>query len=223
MFALTHLPARLLSVLSVRRVPLSASCYNITFGVPVHGRQCLLIRVVLCLSSPSICPLSHVGAQLSGILLARQFPVRLFTCNISLFITLFIQTNISFIENSAGLKGAAIYIASLGACLWDEHYPYYNLQKSLRWDDAKFVYRGNYLQFTSGERSRSGHEFDIATDTAHFHAPQGEESLVKVCVIVWEVREMTGDRGWETHIYRLCIDKAPIFRHQQENPFIIFL
>jgi len=74
------------------------------------------------------------------------------------------KTNISFIENSSKVKGAAIYVTSLQRCVWTEEFPYYNYSKALRWS-RKFVYRNNFL-FTE---ANNGSKYDIATDTKSFH------------------------------------------------------
>ncbi|KAK3755304.1 hypothetical protein QZH41_014610, partial [Actinostola sp. cb2023] len=75
------------------------------------------------------------------------------------------KTRIVFIRNSAKLKGAAIFVSSLGSCLWDEQYPYYSFNRSLRWNDKTFVYYKNFL-YVNSELDLMGAEYDIATDTA---------------------------------------------------------
>ena len=68
--------------------------------------------------------------------------------------------HINFIENGAGLKGAAIYATTLGQCKWTEDYPNSDISRTLRWSN-RFVYRGNYIgTFWHGKEGN-----DIATDT----------------------------------------------------------
>ena len=102
----------------------------------------------------------------------------------SIYLTSFhglFQTKIYFLHNSAKLKGAAVFVKTLGSCLWYEHYPFYSFDKALRWND-KFIYHGNYLHPCGGLRVRSGHEYDIATDTADFRERPGNRSMLKVCI-----------------------------------------
>ena len=91
------------------------------------------------------------------------------------------QTNISFIENSSKLKGAAIYVSSLRRCVWTEEFPYYNASKALRWS-SNFVYKNNSIIFDGGTEAFSGSEYDIATDTKSFHSSAENNSTVKVCI-----------------------------------------
>eukprot|EP00794_Sanderia_malayensis_P019851 gene19851-21793_t len=72
-----------------------------------------------------------------------------------------------FHNNSASLKGAAIYVKSLIDCLWDEHPPHSNVHKSLRWGN-KIVYSGNFLHREGQVATVTGRQADIATDVFDF-------------------------------------------------------
>ena len=80
--------------------------------------------------------------------------------------TLSFQTNVSFIENSSNVKGAAIYISSLQRCVWSETPPHHTPKKALRWD--KFLYKNNSLVWNGGTKVLSGDLYDIATDTKQY-------------------------------------------------------
>ena len=99
-----------------------------------------------------------------------DFPVFALTKVVLIHHSLCPQTKISFIRNSAKLKGAAIFIASLSNCQWDELPPYHNLSRSLRWDRKKFVFSENWLGSADGDdkMADSNHDDDIATDTEAF-------------------------------------------------------
>ncbi len=71
---------------------------------------------------------------------------------------------VEFHNNSASMKGAAIFVRSLVDCLWDENPPHSNVHKSLRWAD-KFIYSGNFLLREGQKQTMIGPNFDIATDT----------------------------------------------------------
>ena len=88
------------------------------------------------------------------------------------------QAKVSFIENKAIYRGAAVYIASLNRCLWYEEYPFYNAEKALRWNNM-FEYRGNVLHPDKNGKQLTGPEYDIATDTHHFQL-KGSDRDIKV-------------------------------------------
>ena len=73
----------------------------------------------------------------------------------------------SFIQNKAKVKGAAVYISTLSACLWYEEYPFYSVQRAIRWNDT-FEYLGNSIHSAKTIKPLQGPEYDIATDTHHF-------------------------------------------------------
>ena len=73
----------------------------------------------------------------------------------------------SFIQNKAKVKGAAVYISTLSACLWYEEYPFYSVHKAIRWNNT-FEYRSNSIQPAKTFKPLQGPEYDIATDTHHF-------------------------------------------------------
>jgi len=86
------------------------------------------------------------------------------------------KTNVSFIENSCMVRGAAIYVSSLQRCVWTEKFPHHNRSEALRWS-SRFVYKNNFL-FTE---AMNGSDYDIATDTIGFHLNStNENSSVKV-------------------------------------------
>jgi len=89
------------------------------------------------------------------------------------------KTNISFIENSSNLKGAAIFVSSLQRCVWTEEFPYHDPSKALRWS-RNFVYKNNSIIFDGGGEALSGSEYDIATDTKRFHLSTEDNSTVKL-------------------------------------------
>lgn len=74
------------------------------------------------------------------------------------------QAKVSFIQNQAKVKGAAVYISTLSACLWYEEYPFYSFHRAIRWNNT-FEYRGNSIH---PAKPLQGPEYDIATDTHHF-------------------------------------------------------
>ena len=86
----------------------------------------------------------------------------------------------SFIGNSAKVKGAAVYISSLDACLWYEKYPFYSVEKALRWNNT-FVYKGNFIHPSKDFKPLSGPDYDIATDTHHFKDEDRDDKNIKVC------------------------------------------
>ena len=96
-----------------------------------------------------------------------------------LYFYFFHQAKVSFIKNSARLKGAAIYISSLGACLWYEKSPFYSVDQALRWNNT-FVYEGNYLRPGKHFQPFSGTEYDIATDTHHFEDEDKTDKEIQV-------------------------------------------
>ena len=71
-------------------------------------------------------------------------------------------------NNSASLKGAAIFINSLVGCLWTENIPNYSKQKALKWDGL-FSYADNYLLYEGALKPIKGSDVDIATDTYDFY------------------------------------------------------
>lgn len=87
----------------------------------------------------------------------------------------------SFIENSAKVKGAAVYISSLDACLWYEKYPFYSVEKALRWNNT-FVYSGNFIHPLNDFTPLSGPDYDIATDTHHFEDEDHDDKNIEVCL-----------------------------------------
>ena len=89
------------------------------------------------------------------------------------------QTNISFIENSSMVKGAAIYVSSLQRCVWTKEIPHRDFKKALRWS-GNIKYERNFL-FTE---ALSGSAYDIATDTERFHLHSTKDnSIVKVMAL----------------------------------------
>ena len=81
----------------------------------------------------------------------------------------------SFIKNSAKVKGAAVYVSTLSACLWYEEYPFHSVQKAIRWNNT-FEYRGNFIHPAKEFKPLKGPEYDIATDTHHFQA-EGNQNM----------------------------------------------
>ena len=77
------------------------------------------------------------------------------------------QAKVSFIQNKAKVKGAAVYISTLSACLWYEEYPFYSVHMAIRWNNT-FEYRGNSIHPAKTFKPLQGPEYDIATDTHHF-------------------------------------------------------
>ena len=73
-----------------------------------------------------------------------------------------------FIGNSARLKGGAIFINTMTACLWTEYPPHYSFEKAFRWNN-KFVYKGNFVSSMYNnivdEKNSGVYDEDIATDT----------------------------------------------------------
>lgn len=89
------------------------------------------------------------------------------------------KAKVSFIGNSAKVKGAAVYISSLSACLWNEEYPFYSVEKALRWNNT-FVYSGNFLHPSKNFKPLSGPDYDIATDTHHFKDEDNDDKSIKL-------------------------------------------
>lgn len=95
------------------------------------------------------------------------------------FLFLINQAKVSFIRNSAKVKGAAVYISSLGACLWYEKYPFYSAEKALRWENV-FVYKQNFIHPAENFKTLTGPEYDIATDTHHFRDEDNDDKDIQV-------------------------------------------
>ena len=107
-------------------------------------------------------------------------------------------------KNTAKLKGAAIYINSLFACVWDENYPYVNFSKALRWDDTKIAFGLTNCLETGRRRTSCSSDEAIATDTASFTVSNDggnknsmfevrilmQDSLTLMCEDAWCVRRM---------------------------------
>lgn len=92
---------------------------------------------------------------------------------------LILQAKVSFIKNSAKVKGAAVYISSLGSCLWYEKYPFYSTERALRWNNT-FVYRKNFIHPAKHFKPLMGPQYDIATDTHHFQDNDNDDKNIKV-------------------------------------------
>ena len=87
------------------------------------------------------------------------------------------QAKVSFIQNSAKIKGAAVYISTLSACLWYEKHPFYSLHRAIRWNNT-FEYRDNFIHPAKNFKPLKGPEYDIATDTHHFQSEGSSEIKV---------------------------------------------
>lgn len=85
----------------------------------------------------------------------------------------------SFIQNQAKVKGAAVYISTLSACLWYEEYPFYSVHRAIRWNNT-FEYRGNSIHPAKTFKPLQGPEYDIATDTHHFEYEGNGETEIMV-------------------------------------------
>ncbi len=73
-----------------------------------------------------------------------------------------------FIQNGAGVKGAAIYASTIRQCVWTEENPFISYKKAFRWSD-RFNYHDNYIGHSAESRMRKiGEEIDIATDVYQF-------------------------------------------------------
>ncbi len=74
-----------------------------------------------------------------------------------------------FIENGAGIKGAAIFASTVRQCLWTEDYPYLNFKKVFKWSD-RFVYLNNFIGNSAKTKmKRIGDDMNIATDVYRFN------------------------------------------------------
>lgn len=74
--------------------------------------------------------------------------------------------------NSARLKGAAIFINTMTACLWSEHPPHRSFEKAFRWT-GNFIYTDNYVtsmynSINEDASNKTKYQVDIATDTYKF-------------------------------------------------------
>ena len=85
----------------------------------------------------------------------------------------------SFIQNEAKVKGAAVYISTLSACLWYEEYPFYSVNRAIRWNNT-FEYRGNSIHPAKTFKPLQGPEYDIATDTHHFEYEGNNDTEIMV-------------------------------------------
>lgn len=103
------------------------------------------------------------------------------------------NAKLTFVNNSATEKGAAIYISTLLHCQWseDEALGYQSYEKSLRWNTDVFTYTGNYLELASLSKNNKkllNAKVDIATDTyeyqvqkkQNFEVAPGEPFLIKL-------------------------------------------
>ena len=89
------------------------------------------------------------------------------------------QVKVSFIQNKAKVKGAAVYISTLSACLWYEEYPFHSAHRAIRWNNT-FEYRGNSIHPAKTLEPLQGPEYDIATDTHHFEYKGNNDTEIKV-------------------------------------------
>lgn len=85
----------------------------------------------------------------------------------------------SFVKNRAKVKGAAVYISTLSACLWYEKYPFHSVQEAIRWNNT-FEYHDNFILPAKDFKALTGPEYDIATDTHHFQVEGNQDMNVEV-------------------------------------------
>ena len=104
------------------------------------------------------------------------------------------QAKVFFIKNSAKVKGAAVYISTLSACLWYEKYPFYSAQRAIRWNNT-FEYRGNFIHPTKKFNPLKGPEYDIATDTHHFQSEGNDATEIKVGWSFFSMKNCSGVGG----------------------------
>ena len=81
-----------------------------------------------------------------------------------------------FTNNSASLKGAAIFLNSLVGCLWGEDDDNRQHNRSLRWAD-KITYTGNFILLEGNSVKIEGPKVDIATDTYDYIVTNSHKSL----------------------------------------------
>ncbi|PFX30181.1 uncharacterized protein LOC111323890 [Stylophora pistillata] len=89
------------------------------------------------------------------------------------------KATVSFVKNSAKIKGAAVYISTLSACLWNEKYPFHSVHEAIRWNNT-FEYRGNFILPAKEFKALIGPEYDIATDTHHFKAEGNQDMNIEL-------------------------------------------
>ena len=77
----------------------------------------------------------------------------------------------TFIENGAGYKGAAVYATTVNQCVWIPEKPNVNASAVLQWSD-RFIYTKNYIGYFKQTVSSldSSNNSVIATDASRYGA-----------------------------------------------------
>jgi len=86
------------------------------------------------------------------------------------------KTKVEFTNNTASMKGAALFLNSLVGCLWVEDEEDKQLNQTLRWSN-KITYSGNFVLLEGNGVKLEGPKADIATDTYSIDFQNSQEPL----------------------------------------------